>query len=313
MPFDLSNKLVIAVASSALFNLSESDQVFRSTDLAGYRAFQRENERKTLDPGVAFPLVKRLLRISEAAPLKDAVEVILLSRNDCDTGLRVFHSIKDHQLRITRAAFVDGRDPWKYCAAFNSSLFLSANEQDVRSALVAGKSAGMVLPSVYKDEAEDDEELRLAFDFDGVIGDDSAESIYAEEGLEAFHASQEADAAIPMPPGPLQQFFRHVSELQKLELAYQKENRSYRAKIRSSIVTARDAPSHERVVTTLRNWGVSADEVFFLGGIEKFPFLRELKPHIFFDDQLQHLKSASDDVPCVHVPFGVRNPEAAAG
>lgn len=306
MPFDVSNKLVIAVASSALFDLSESDAVFRNEDLAAYRAFQRTNERKVLEPGVAFPLVRRLLSLTNAPPLSEAIEVILLSRNDCDTGLRVFHSIEQHGLRITRAAFVDGRDPWRYCSAFNASLFLSANEKDVRSAVDSGAPAGIVLPSSYKD-TDSDEELRLAFDFDGVIGDDSAETVYANQGLDDFHASQKAQAKVPMPAGPLHQFFSHISTLQQLEQSYQRDHKAYRPKIRSAIVTARDAPSHERVVTTLREWGVSADEVFFLGGMAKLPILRELRPHMFFDDQLLHLTTAAALIPCVHVPYGIRN------
>lgn len=306
MPFDLSNKLVIAVASSALFDLSESDAVFRNEDLAAYRAFQRSNERKVLGHGVAFPLVRRLLSLSSGPPLSDTIEVILLSRNDCDTGLRVFHSIEQHRLRISRAAFVDGRDPWKYCSAFQASLFLSANEKDVRSALDSGAPAGLVLPSTYED-TDEDEELRLAFDFDGVIGDNSGEAVYTSEGIEAFHASQKAQATIPMPAGPLHQFFRHISTLQQKEQNYQREHRSYQPRIRSAIVTARDAPSHERVVTTLRAWGVNADEVFFLGGIPKLPILQELRPHMFFDDQLLHLKMASPIIPCVHIPVDHAN------
>ncbi len=306
MPFDLSNKLVIAVASSALFDLSESDAVFRNEDLAAYRAFQRTNERKVLEPGVAFPLVRRLLSLSSGPPLSDTIEVILLSRNDCDTGLRVFHSIEQHGLRISRAAFVDGRNPWRYCSAFNASLFLSANEKDVTSALASGAPAGLVLPSTYQDTSTD-EELRLAFDFDGVIGDNSGEAVYANQGLDAFHASQKAQAKIPMPAGPLHQFFSHISSLQQKEQSYQRENRSYQPRIRSAIVTARDAPSHERVVTTLRYWGFNADEVFFLGGISKLPILQELRPHMFFDDQLLHLTPASPFIPCVHVPVDFGN------
>ena len=310
MPYPIDEKLVIAIASSALFDLSESDRVFREKGEEEYRRYQREHENDTLAPGVAFPLVRRLLSLNGSDQADQPVEVILLSRNDPDTGLRVLKSIKSYELPITRAAFVKGRTPFRYLEAFNAALFLSANEDDVRMAVIRGAPAGQVLPTEFVDDRTESE-LRIAFDFDGIIADDSAEVVFKSSGLEAFYAAEAEAAAVPMPAGPLSRFFREVAKLQKRELARKTADPGYEPRIRLAIITARNAPAHERVVTTLREWGIEIDEVFFLGGVEKARILREFRPHIFFEDQLSHLESASKDFPCVHVPFGVTNAPAA--
>jgi 5'-nucleotidase len=307
MPYAIENKLVVAVASSALFDLTESDQVFRDKGEDAYREFQREKKDVCLDKGVAFPFVRRFLKINEAYPEKLPVEVVLLSRNDPETGLRVFSSISKYGLDITRAAFLSGRSPYEYIPAFNVSLFLSANQDDVRKAVEAGYPAGIVVPGAGQDE-EHDPELRVAFDFDGVIADDEAEQIYQKSGaIEVFQGYETDKANIPHTPGPLANLFRKLSFFQKLERKRAAEDRSYKRILRTAIVTARSAPAHERVVTTLRAWGVAPDDTFFLGGIEKLRVLNVLRPHIFFDDQLTHLASAAGCVPSVHIPFGTRN------
>src|SRR2546422_981192 len=307
MAYPIENKLVIAIASSALFDLTESDRVFREQGEEAYRLYQRDNVTVVLQPGVAFPLIKRMLRLNDGLAEGDRpVEVVLLSRNDPDTGLRVFNSIEHHRLDISRAAFVNGGNPFRYMSGFNASLFLSANAADVKSAVQRGLPAGRVFPTSFADR-EDDLELRIAFDFDGVVADDSAEAVFKKDGLPAFQEGERKLAAEPHKGGPLERFFREIARLQKFEQERRAKDSTYTPRLRTAIVTARNAPAHKRVVTTLRQWGIEVDEVFFLGGIEKQRILGELQPHIFFDDTLGHVELAAGATPSVHVPFGVNN------
>ncbi|HEX2830223.1 MAG TPA: 5'-nucleotidase [Burkholderiales bacterium] len=309
MAFPIERKLVIGIASSALFDLSESHQIFLTKGPDEYRKHQEKNIDVPFPKGVAFPFIRRFLSINEAMPAQAPVEVVLLSRNSPETGLRVFRSIRHYGLTITRAAFLTGRSPYQYLPAFNASLFLTANEEDVQRAIEANYPAGLVLPSqVYDDDL--DTELRVAFDFDGVIADDEAEAVFKKNNdLDEFQAHEVAKMTLAHNPGPLAELFKKLSFMQRLE---ERELRSTgKPKIlRIAIVTARNAPCHERVVTTLKEWGVSADETFFLGGMEKSRILSVLKPHIFFDDQRTHLHSAAGNIPMVHVPFGAANKAA---
>ena len=304
MPFPIEQKLVVAVASSALFQLDEADAVFRTEGVRAYRAYQREHECDVLAPGIAFPFVRRLLELNRVFPENEPVEVVLLSRNDNDTGMRVFNSIEHYHLGIIRAAFTRGNSPFRYIPAYNVSLFLSANSSDVAEALANGYPAGVVLPSAADDDAADDE-LRVAFDFDGVIADDSAERVYKEQGIAAFHAREAADGDQVIAPGPLTDLFRKLGNLRALEDAREEADPHYRRFLKTAIVTARSAPAHRRVITTLRAWNITVDETHFLGGMDKGRILRILKPHIFFDDQQHpHLDAAKDFTPSVHIPFG---------
>ncbi len=308
MGFPVEKKFVIAVASSALFDLSESDEFFRKNGEDAYREFQRAHEAVILEKGVVFPLIKRLLSINTIA--EQPVEVVLLSRNDPDTGLRVFKSIEHYNLPISRAVFVTGSNPFKYMEAFNASLFLSGNTNDVKEAVEYGYPAGCIFPTDYVDD-DGDQELRLAFDFDGIIADDSAETVYQQEGeaggLASFHIHEKQKAAIPLPAGPLLRFFKEIANLQKSEIAKRKIDTDYKPKIRIAIATARSAPAHERVITTLRKLDIRVDEAFFLGGINKDNVLKIFKPHIFFDDQVGHIENVASRFPSVHVPFGITN------
>jgi 5'-nucleotidase len=306
VPYSLADKLVVAVASSALFDLSESDRVYREQGETEYRKFQRAHDKVVLEPGIAFPLIRRLLGLNGPTAEDRVVEVILLSKNDPDTGLRVWNSIQHHGLDITRAAFVSGRDPCRYLAAFNAALFLSANPKDVKDAIMQGAPAGRVFPTKFTDDPSNPE-LRIAFDFDGVIGDDAAEAIFRDQGLAEFLRTEKDRAAVAHPKGPLHKFFSEVSRLQKRELSRKAQDATYAPRIRIAIVTARSAPAHERVVTSLREWGIQVDEVIFLGGIEKSAVLEVFQPHIFFDDQLSHIEGAAPIAPCAHVPFGIAN------
>lgn len=302
MSFEIEHKLVVAVASSALFDLGEADQVYRERGEAAYRRYQREHEDDVLAPGVAFAFIKRLLSFNLSED-DSPVEVILLSRNDPDTGLRVFNSIEAHGLDITRAAFLNGGAPFRYIPGFNASLFLSANASDVEEAIMAGYPAGLVLDSVMNDDT-DDVELRVAFDFDGVLADDAAEQVFQARGIRAFHQSETEQAHTPHQAGPLQELFVKIARLQELEKTRAESTPAYESRLKVAIITSRNAPAHKRVVTSLRAWGITVDQTFFLGGMDKSRILEIFRPHIFFDDQKLHLDGAAAVAPCVHVPVG---------
>lgn len=305
--YNLDQKLVIGLASSALFDLSESDHIFRTQGEEAYRLYQQEHENVPLDIGVAFPFIQRLLSLNNIFEQEPFVEVILLSRNDPSTGLRVMNSIEHHQLNIKRAIFLQGGNPHEYINALNISLFLSANETDVNQAITAGYPAGLIVKG-YSAKLVHEDELRVAFDFDGVIADDSSEQIYKKNGLNAFIENEKNLASEPANIGPLHKLFKQLSILQKAETEYKTRQPSYKNRLRISIVTARNAPAHKRVIHSLRAWGIDTiNEAFFLGGIEKRKVLEVLKPHIFFDDQVTHVEKTAQSIASVHIPFGIAN------
>jgi 5'-nucleotidase len=298
-------KLVVAIASSALFDLTESDKIFRERGEEAYRAYQREREDSVLEPGVALSFIRRLLSLNGEG--ERPVEVVLLSRNDPDTGTRVFRSIAAHGLDIQRAVFTKGRPPWRYVESFGASLFLSAHPGDVREALELGVPAGQVLSNRGTEDDPGDPGLRVAFDFDGVLADDASERVFKEGGLDAFHREEELRGDQPLDPGPLLGLLRQLGRIQELEALRSRSDPSYVARLRIAIATARGARAHQRVVASLRSWGLSVDEAFFLAGMEKSKVLGTFRPHLFFDDQLSHLEPASQLLPAVHVPFGIAN------
>lgn len=293
------NKLIIAISSRALFNLDASHQIFVNEGLDAYQRYQIEHEDEVLAPGDAFPLVKKLLRINETLPGEPRVEVLLLSRNSADTGLRVFNSIEHYGLNITRAAFTGGESPYRYVSAFGSHLFLSTDALDVRQALECGVAAATLMPSSIADQ--ESEQIRFAFDGDAVLFSDASEQIFKSQGLEAFSQSEKASARKPMDGGPFKAF---LSALHSLQAEFPREQ----APIRTALVTARSAPAHERVIRTLRAWNIRIDESLFLGGWDKGEFLKAYGADVFFDDQQQHCASASRHVATGHVPHGVANP-----
>ena len=294
------SQLVIAISSRALFDLDESHAVFESEGVDAYCKYQIEHEDDVLEPGVAFPLVKKLLALNELYDGAASVEVILLSRNSADTGLRIFNSIAHHELNIVRAAFCGGVSPYRYVSALGAHLFLSTDQEDVGKALEAGIAAATILPSGATTTYVPGDELRIAFDGDAVIFSDEAEKIYKSEGLEAFSASEKAAARKPLSGGPFKEF---LSALHRMQVAAPPGV----IPIRTALVTARAAPAHERVIRTLRAWNIRIDEAFFLGGREKSVFLRSFGADIFFDDQTGHCEAARHHVPTGHVPHGVAN------
>jgi 5'-nucleotidase len=314
MPYDLESRLVVGVASSAVFDLRESDEVFRREGEERYRKYQEDNLDVPLAKGIAFSFVRRLLSLNDlsADPKNDPlVEVILLSRNDPDTGMRVMKSIAHHGLPMTRAIFMQGTAPYAYIPALSISLFLSGSATDVRAAIEADFPAGQVLDSAIVDD-EKDTGLRIAFDFDGVLADDESESVMQKtKDLGKFHEHEVKNMMQPHGPGPLQKFLVRIAHIQSAEEAKRKTDDSYKNRLRVSLVTARNAPSHERALNTLKSWGVMPNDAFFLGGIEKKRVLEVLKPHFFFDDQSGQLAGAATVVPSVHIPFGITNAKRA--
>ena len=294
-----AQKLVIAISSRALFNLDDAHRIFEEEGLQAYSNYQIEKEEEALEPGQAFPMVKKLLALNSQLPDSLGIEVILLSRNSADTGLRVFNSIEHYGLGITRAAFCGGEPPWRYIEAFGCQLFLSAEGEDVRIALDHGVAAATLVSTATADQ--NDGQLRFAFDGDAVLFSDEAEQIYKREGLDAFAASEDAARREPLTGGPFKNF---LASLQRLQQALPATD----PPIRTALVTARSAPAHERVIRTLRAWDVRIDESIFLGGLKKTDFLRAYRADVFFDDQQTHCDLAAEHVTTGHVPHGVANP-----
>lgn len=307
MPYPIERKLVVGISSSALFNLEEEDEIYRTKGVDVYKKYQYKNRTKILEKGLAYPFIRRFLNINKVYSDQKPVEVVLLSHNSPESGLRVFNSIREYGLDISRAAFTAGKNPYLYIPAYNISLFLSTNQEDVRTAITYNMPAGVLLKSIVHDD-ENDNELRVAFDFDGVLADDSAEKVYQQtQQMELYfdHETQYKDE--PIHPGLLKDFFTRLSYFQKLENRKLEKDHNYSKILRTSIVTARNAPAHERAVNTLKSWDVDVDEMFFLGGIDKKRVLSILKPHLFIDDQLGHLDQSIEDVTLVHIPFGITN------
>ena len=290
--------LIIGVSSRALFDLRESHRLFETRGLEAYADYQVANEDRLLEPGVAFPLVKKLLALNEDGMDHPRVEVILLSRNSADTGLRIFNTIEHFGLNIERAAFTNGVSPYKYMEAYGADLLLSTNADDVRKALEQGYAAATILPGSASSQNQG--QLRIAFDGDAVIFSDEAERVFQEHGLETFSDSERDAANQPLSGGP----FKGVLEaLHKIQSAFPIDDNP----IRTALVTARSAPAHKRVVLTLREWGIRIDEALFLGGRSKGEFLKAFGADIFFDDQQVHIESAREHVPSAHVPNGIVN------
>lgn len=291
-------KLVVAVSSRALFNLDESHTIFETQGKEAFCRYQIEHEDEILEPGYGFALVKKFLSLNDSCPNDPLVEIILLSQNSADTGLRIFNSIAHYQLKIIRAAFTSGASPYNYIPAFGAHLFLSANADDVAKALDAGFAAATILcgPSV----AHYSDQLRIAFDGDSVLFSDESERIYQQRGLAVFTENERNEAKTPLPGGPFKDF---LSALHHIQTQFDSQS----SPIRTALVTARSAPAHERVVRTLRAWGIRIDEALFLGGMAKGDFLKAFGADIFFDDQKGHCESAAKHVAAAHVPHGIAN------
>ncbi len=302
MPYSLKDKLVVAISSSALFDTSESHGVFRTEGVDAYKAHQREREDQPFGKGSAYPFVQRLLSFNRADEGFEPIEVVLLSRNSPDSGLRVMNSIRHYGLPISRAIFTGGRPPFGYAVPLGAVLYLSTNVNDVRAARQSDIPGGLIVGSFIA-HSDTDDELRIAFDFDGILVDDTSEKVYRNKGLEAFHRHEAEHAAEPLSEGPLMRLLEKIAQIQKNEREKKKSDPDYRVRIRTAICTARNAPAHARPVHTLRDRGIEVDEIFFLGGIDKRDVLSVFRPHIFVDDQETWVESASRVTASVLVPL----------
>ncbi|MGH8690562.1 MAG: 5'-nucleotidase [Burkholderiales bacterium] len=297
MPYSVEGKLVVAISSRALFDFEEENRVFENDGEGAYIALQYARLDVSAREGVAFPLVKKLLAFN--TPGQSRVEVVVLSKNDPVSGLRVFRSAKQAGLNIERGVFTRGRNPYHYLDSLKANLFLSANENDVIGALAAKVPAARVYPESAQAASRHADEVRIAFDGDAVLFSDEAERVYQRDGLDAFTQHETARALQPLPPGPFKPLLEALHRLQS------EKNSSVR--IRTALVTARSAPAHERAVRTLMEWNIAVDEAMFLGGLDKGAFLKAFEPDFYFDDQRGHVDSARLHVAAGHVPFGVAN------
>ncbi len=305
MPASLDGQLVVAISSRALFDFEEENRLFDAgSDDRAYMKLQMERLEVPARQGVAFQLVNKLLAFNTSDTRR--VEVVILSRNDPGSGLRVFRSAKHYGLSIERGVFTRGRSNWQYLRPLKANLFLSMNEPDVRSALDAGVPAARVLPHAARGGDGHPAEVRIAFDGDAVLFSDEAEQVYQRGGLDAFQLHEVERATKPLPAGPFKPLLLALHALQQpIEGGGAS---SSKMKIRTALVTARSAPAHERAIRTLMGWGIEVDEAMFLGGLPKGAFLREFEPDFFFDDQTGHVENAAPHVPSGHVAAGISNP-----
>ena len=294
-----AQQLVVAISSRALFDFEEENRVFENADDRAYMNLQLDRLQQPAKPGVAYPLVKKLLGFNADAVRR--VEVVILSRNDPVSGLRVFRSVRGSGLAIERGVFTRGRSPFGYLRPLNANLFLSANVDDVKAALEAGYPAARVYTHSATADSHPDE-VRIAFDGDAVLFADEAERVFRAQGLAAFQSHEDDHAARPLPPGPFKPLLEALHRLQRDDDAGKLPMR-----LRTALVTARSAPAHERAIRTLMDWNIGVDEALFLGGLDKGAFLREFEPDFYFDDQTRHVDSAAQHVAAGHVPHGVAN------
>ena len=297
MPVTLDGQLVVAISSRALFDFEEENRLFETGDDRAYMKLQLDRLEQPAPPGVAFSLVRKLLAFNDVGAQR--VEVVILSRNDPVSGMRVFRSAQHYGLPIQRGSFTRGQPPWRYLRPLRANLFLSTHLADVRAALDAGVPAAQVYPqSVHASDAHPNE-VRIAFDGDSVLFSDEAERVFQSSGLDAFQAHEVEKALLPLPPGPFKPFLSALHRLQ--------QSGAPSMRIRTALVTARGAPAHERAIQTLMSWQIAVDEAMFLGGMPKGEFLREFEPDFFFDDQTGHVTSAARHVPAGHVRSGIAN------
>jgi 5'-nucleotidase len=299
------DRLVVAISSRALFDFEEENRIFEAHDDRAYMQLQLARLDVPARPGVAFSLVHKLMGFNSLAEARETparartVEVVILSRNDPVSGMRVFRSCQHYQLPIERGVFTRGESPWRYLRPLHANLFLSTNEPDVRSALEAGVPAARVYPHAARASDAHPNEVRIAFDGDAVLFSDEAEQVFQRDGLDAFQTHERDHSATPLAAGPFKPLLQALHKLQNAQ--------SRGMRLRTALVTARSAPAHERAIRTLMDWDITVDEAMFLGGLPKGEFLREFEPDFFFDDQTRHVENAATHVPSGHVASGITN------
>jgi 5'-nucleotidase len=291
------DKLVVAISSRALFDFEEENRIFESGDAANYMALQLQRLDEPAKPGIAFSLIRKLLAFNDDA--EQRVQVVILSRNDPVSGMRIFRSGEANRIKLERGVFTQGRPPFRYLRPLGAHLFLSANADDVREALAAGFPAARVLTESVLAGSNYPNEVRIAFDGDAVLFSDEAERVFQHGGLDAFQLHEFSKALQPLPEGPFKPLLAALHRLQATSTPAMK--------IRTALVTARSAPAHERAIRTLMHWNIHIDEAMFLGGLAKGEFLREFEPDFFFDDQTRYVDQAALHVPAGHVSAGIKN------
>ena len=297
MATNLNGQLVVAISSRALFDFEQENEVFEQGDDRAYMDLQLSKLDEPAKPGVAFSLVQKLLAFNSKEIKR--VEVVMLSRNDPVSGMRVFRSAQHYGLNVQRGTFTRGQPPWRYLKPLHANLFLSTHLSDVRAALEAGVPAAQVYPQSTHASSAHPNEVRIAFDGDAVLFSDEAERVFQEQGLSAFQQHEKDNANLPLSGGPFKPLLEALHRLQ--------QEGTPTMRLRTALVTARSAPAHERAIRTLMNWDIEVDEAMFLGGLAKGEFLREFEPDFFFDDQTGHVNSAAEHVPAGHVASGVSN------
>ena len=297
MATNLNGQLVVAISSRALFDFEQENEVFEQGDDRAYMDLQLSKLDEPAKPGVAFSLVKKLLAFNSDDIKR--VEVVILSRNDPVSGMRVFRSAQHYGLNVQRGTFTRGQPPWRYLKPLHANLFLSTHLSDVRAALEADVPAAQVYPQSTHASSAHPNEVRIAFDGDAVLFSDEAERVFQEHGLSAFQQHEKDNANLPLSGGPFKPLLEALHRLQR--------EGTPTMRLRTALVTARSAPAHERAIRTLMNWNIEVDEAMFLGGLAKGEFLREFEPDFFFDDQTGHVNSAAMHVPSGHVASGVSN------
>lgn len=297
MPVDLSNILVIGVSTRALFNLEKENKIFEEQGIEAFREYQLSNEDELLETGTAFHLVRSLLELNKIAD-KKIVEVVVMSRNSPETGMRVLNTIEKYNLDITRVAFTGGEPLSPYIGAYDIDLFLSKDQTDIQTIIDSNECAAALIFNPPTAFSSLDPRVKIAFDADAVLFSDESEYRYKTEGMDSFHKYEKEHEDDPLAEGPFAKLLIKLSKIQEhlpMRIEY--------SPLRLAIVTARNAPSHKRVIKTLRKWGVYVDEVYFLGGLSKDKILKAMGAQIFFDDQDTHLIDSSKVVPSAKVPY----------
>ena len=315
MAVDFTNTLIVAISATALFDLSESEnhliallQQRPSEAIKEFRDYMAERENDSLSIGAGYPLIKALLNLNnychdceaqDAGIETPLVEVVIVSKSSPDTGIQVLNAIREHGLTISRSAFISGSPIAPYIKDFNVDLFLTTNRDDAQQVADANICACAILDATPVNTYElDTKQLRIAFDGDAVLFDDSGELLYKQKGLRAFHEREAEMRDLPIEKGPYAELLIKLSKMQERLPAS-----LHTSPMKIALVTARNAPADLRAIKTLRDWGVDLDMAFFLGGLEKTAVLKTFAPHIFFDDSVKHIDAARDFMPTALVPY----------